>query len=661
MWRSTLCRPQTCRMVMLTTEAKRVDCVFSQLPPAPPHSLPPFTTFPSTPPHSVKHWKADVSAHRKLYHCLQSLHKSVGYNRHRIVEWPVESSDTSRLPLGDYMQSLISPIAKLLNTLHSPELLQGNPMGCVKVELGNFIVGATFTTKEFKVYSVYPPYILFVPDELFEPDGQTCSAGLKFAFSKISDSASSVIVTNFKDIAVFFMSKGRYISVGKDIFIKVETSHIPAALRTLAAACLLDALPPFGFMNGPDLDAGIWNENFILPMGPPQNPDQPLHSDEHLIATCNRNSDFDLATLLRDRNRALQFFRWNKHALQRKSELVTRAKDILHGTTNQRFNPAMQVPSPLYPFDPSEMPSDTKNHLQMIYCVSPLAQGGLDKALAQSKSFALQIDGVLEEGERVGFCSVYRCRLTSIDGHPVSSSPLLCLKLFDDRFQDLHHLIDYEDPFPLWFGLISIAEDCTDNETIVYNKLRPVQGTVIPWFYGQHQFILPNGVAIQGLLMEYIDGYHLDSKRANELSSVQQIQVIQSCRHAVRVLDAGDITQMDWHDRQFVLYTHPTAQVECVVLLDFSVILQTFEPDFINFRTNCLEMLSILVNSGPTDGGLDSDLIFQYYEDPDTWDPTVGSVCDKKGRRKLVEYNGTMFPFIKLEPPPPLELARIST
>ncbi|KAH9478644.1 hypothetical protein JR316_0009101 [Psilocybe cubensis] len=491
---------------------------------------------------------------------------------------------------------------------------------------------------------------LETPNELFEPDGQTCSADLKFAFSKISDSASSVIVTNFKDVAVFFMSKGGHIPLGRDVFMKVETSEIPATLRVLAAACLLDALPPFGYIEGPDLDAGIWNEDIILPMGPPQNPDQPLHSDEHLIATCHRNSDFDLATLVRDRGRALQFFRWNKHMLQHKSKLVAQANSTLQGNTNQRFNPAIHVPPPLYPFDPSEIPSDTKNHLQMIYCDSPLSQGGLDDALAQSKSFTIRIQDVLAEGEKKGFCTVYRCQLTSIDGRSVSSSPLLCLKLFDDRFQDLHDLIDYEDPIPLWFGPVFFAEDRADIETTVYDKLRSVQGTVVPWFYGQHQFILPNGVAVQGLLMEYIDGYHLNSERVNELSYAQQIQV--SCRHAVRVLDAGDITQMDWHDGQFLLYTHPTAQVECVVLLDFSMTHQTFEPNFINHRQNCFRMMRALLNSGPPSGGLDSELIFQYYDNPDKWDPVMALVTDRKGRQKWMEYTGSVFPYLELEEPP---------
>ncbi|KAH9478627.1 hypothetical protein JR316_0009084 [Psilocybe cubensis] len=575
---------------------------------------------------------------RAILGCLRLLHTGVSYNRKRYIEWPVESTNPSSLSLADYMHALISPAASVLNQLHDPHVLQNDTIGCTKVDLGNSIVGVTFTAREFESQSRNPPYTLFVPEDSFGPDGRTWSAGLKFALSKISESAAAVIVTNFKDIVVFFPRRGGYLPTGKDVFIKVLTSQIPATLRMLSTACLLESLPPVGFIKWPDLlDVDEWDKNCILPMGPPQNPDEPLHPDEHLIATCRRNSDFDHATLLRDRDRALQFFRWNKHMLQRKSKLVAQANSTLHGITNQRFNPDVETPPPVYPFDPSEIPLDTKDHLQMIHRESPLSPGGLDKALAQSKSFTLHIHDMIAEGAKKGFCTVYRCQLASIDGRPVPASPVLCLKLFDDRFQDLHDLIDNEDPVPLWFRGVFNAEEFADNETAAYEKLLSVQGTVIPWFYGQHQFTLPDGIVIQGLLMEYIDGYHLDSKRVSELSPAQQIQV------------------MDWHDNQFLLYSHPTAQVECVVLIDFAVTLQTPQPDFVNFLQNCWKMMAVLLHGGPPNGGLDSDLIFQYYDDPDKWDPTKASLTDKKGRRKWVEYTGTYFLFIKLEPPPPLE------
>ncbi|KAH9478628.1 hypothetical protein JR316_0009085 [Psilocybe cubensis] len=656
-------RPYAHRVRTLITQAIRVDQIFHQIPPAPPPSLLSSSTafpFPPSPPTSCTHWEEGEIAHRKFFECLRSLHDGVSYNRKRRVEWPVESANPSSLSPADYMQALISPVTRIFDQLHDSDLFvrQKDLIGCTKVDLGNSIVGVTFTAQEYKEWNLSPPYILFVPDELFEPDGRTCSPGVELALSKISNAAPSVVVTNFKEITVFFTKQGGYRPTGKDVFIKVPTSQIPATLRILSTACLLDSLPPLGFIKRPDLLTLMMKRknDSILLMGPPQNPDEPLQPDEHLFATCRRNSDFDHVTLIRDRNRALQFFRWNKHMLQRKSELVAQANSTLHGITNQRFDSDVEIPPHVYPFDPSEIPLDTKNHLQMIHRESPLSPGGLDKALAQSKSFTLHIHDMIAEGAKKGFCTVYRCQLASIDGRPVSASHVLCLKLFDDRFQDLHDSINDKDPIPVWFNTVFNAEECADIEMWAYDKLRSVQGTVIPWFYGQHQFTLPDGTAVQGLLMEYIDGYNLDSKRASELSPAQQIQVIQSCRHAVRILDIGDISQTDWHAGQLLLYSHPTAQVECAVLIDFAMTIQTMHPDYVNLFQNCSRMMDVLLLAGPRDGGLDPDLIFEHYDDPDKWDPTTASVSDKKGRRKWIEYRGTLFPFINLTPPEPIPL-----
>jgi hypothetical protein len=140
-------------------------------------------------------------------------------------------------------------------------------------------------------------------------------------------------------------------------------------------------------------------------------------------------------TLLRDRARALQFFRWKEQVQRRCLKVVAHANDTLTALTNEV---GFIVPDvhPLYPFDASEFPPDTANHLTSIQRESPLAKGSLDKYLEQSKSFTLKIQNILAEGSPRIMCTVYRCQITSIDDTPVLS-PSLCLKLFDDRFQRL--------------------------------------------------------------------------------------------------------------------------------------------------------------------------------------------------------------------------------
>ena len=49
-----------------------------------------------------------------------------------------------------------------------------------------------------------------------------------------------------------------------------------------------------------------------VPQGPAQDPQKPPLRNEEVFATHHRHSDFDMAALVRDRTRALQFFRWHE-------------------------------------------------------------------------------------------------------------------------------------------------------------------------------------------------------------------------------------------------------------------------------------------------------------------------------------------------------------
>ncbi|KIM42277.1 hypothetical protein M413DRAFT_130315 [Hebeloma cylindrosporum] len=341
---------------------------------------------------------------------------------------------------------------------------------------------------------------------------------------------SSIIVTNFQDIAIFSPPTQ---TRQEAIYRKILTTQPILALRVISAAYLLGVLPRGIYIHTPHPDFEI-DPNLILPEGPPLDPNQPLPADEKIFATHHRHSDFDHVTLVRDRARALQFFRWKEQAQRRYSKVVAHANDTLTASTNEVgliFPPDVH---PLYPFDASELPPDTTNHLISIQRESPLTRGGLDRLLEQSKSFTLKVQNIVDEGTPRTMCTVYRCQITSIDDTPVLS-PSLCLKLFDDRFQDLP-IPDEGDELdvPRWFDARLIAEMYALNEAFAYEKLRPAQGSVVPWFYGAHQFTLPDGMVLYGLLMEYIEGFPLEPEFARTLSVKRQIDMIHSCRQAAR-------------------------------------------------------------------------------------------------------------------------------
>jgi hypothetical protein len=323
-------------------------------------------------------------------------------------------------------------------------------------------------------------------ENLFEADGAV-SSSVEFALSLIPPHkpAPRVIVTNFNEIAIF-----RYptFAFPGHSFEKVSSPHPALALRVLSLAFLLKA----GFMSQfliatPDPDIEI-DEDCVLPHGPPQNPLQPLPSDEEVFTSHHRHSDFDMATMVRDRARALQFFRWHEHIRDHLCKLVANPNDILTAKTHETGQDVVHT-LPIYPFDLSEVPSDTNLHLEETRRVSPLAAAGAAEVFEKSESFTLNILNVVAEGSERGICTVYRCQITAIDNIPVSTPPM-CLKLFDDRFQLLdapekNELTDKN--LPRWFDRVVWAEMYALNEAYAYDKLRPVQGTLIPWFYGIHQ------------------------------------------------------------------------------------------------------------------------------------------------------------------------------
>lgn len=319
------------------------------------------------------------------------------------------------------------------------------------------------------------------------------------------------------------------------------------ALRAICAATIHESTITGIFIDTPGTDLVPYSDpDLILPEGPPQDPDQPLLPDEEVFRTHRRFSEFDKVTLVRDSARALQFFRWHAFVRSNYPTLVLGPGDTV--SSNSFITP--ETPEgfkPLYPFDWDDLPPDTSAHVRAIQRECPVEAAGLADALKGSKSIKLKIMDAISKGTDRGCATVYRGELTSIDNNPVSMSAQLCLKLFDDRFTRLYYPggdegeLD-EKPLHCWFDYVRAAETKAWSEHCAYEKLRPVQGTVVPWYYGVyevrpnffggcsiltlHQFALPDQTTLYGILMEYIPGNTLNSDFTRTLSSERQIGIV---------------------------------------------------------------------------------------------------------------------------------------
>ena len=121
---------------------------------------------------------------------------------------------------------------------------------------------------------------------------------------------------------------------------------------------------------------------------------------------------------------------------------------------------------------------------------------------------------------------------------------------------------------------------------------------------------------------------------------------IQSCRHAVRVLDVADINQRDWHSGQILLYTNPTTKLDHAVLIDFASTTQTWDLEKLNHLENYFGSLRVLL-SHEGDAGLDPDLVWEHYGEPDDWDSiTAFMSVHVRGPVDRIVRARNMFPYI---------------
>ncbi|KAJ8508887.1 hypothetical protein ONZ45_g8894 [Pleurotus djamor] len=568
-------------------------------------------------------WKECPENSRTLERVLRSLQEMLGSVRKHKLQWPTFNSELSTIPPGEYLTRLLEPIPNIYNQLRSESALK-TPMECVAVELGDSSHALTFTAKDFKRWSVIPPVVVAIPFKLFEAKG-ALSSSAQAALASVDayeERVTSIILTNYEEFAVIHPPS----RICSDFtYEKISTDKPSLALQVLAAAYLYDAIRLTLLLNLPHPDIDL-DETLILPEGPPQDPNAPLLPDEFVFATHHRHADFDTATLIRDKKRALQFFRWRNFVQSRYPKLVGQPGDSVVAKTNEVGIPYPSV-RPLFPFDHSEVPSDTASHLKAVKRDCPLASSRLKESFNKSQSFTLKIISVIREADR-GICTVYKCQITSIDGEEVNS-PELCLKLFDDRIQPL----DSPDPadetldteLPRWFDTVVFAEMYALNEASAYDKLEPVQGSIIPWFYGTHQFTFPDGTVMCGLLMELIDGHDLDSEYAKNLSAQSQIKVIESARHAARVLDIADVSQRDWHHGQIIISKHPQTKEDHAVFLDFASTTQTWVSDERNYLSNYSGTLRVLLGR-LGNVSLDGTLVWKHFGDPDDWDPVMAII-----------------------------------
>lgn len=301
-----------------------------------------------------------------------------------------------------------------------------------------------------------------------------------------SDPAAKVICSDLKSLFVFkqdLKSGPRTV-----IFERLSVDPDLVALQVVITAYISAALTAETYYDS--YFAFPWATKIFDPpevLGCLPDPSKPSLTDKDVIATHDRQSDFDLYTLKSSPPLALQFLRWKTYITDNIDKInILRTGDSVTASTGgfSRYNATLR---PYWPVDLESIPASTIEHLRAIERPPPLDKDTRSH-LSESMQFRITI---LERlgGERT---TVYRCEITAIDDQPVPPNiPPLCLKLFDDRLSPTHTPDDPDEhdvgpDQPMWMYWRT-SEDLVRHEHAIYQQLAFAQGATVPWYYGAHK------------------------------------------------------------------------------------------------------------------------------------------------------------------------------
>ncbi|KAF8587127.1 hypothetical protein K439DRAFT_1659243 [Ramaria rubella] len=447
---------------------------------------------------------------------------------------------------------------------------------------------------------------------ILDPDDSVVS---QYLFTLCEKGVSTIVIS---DICKTCILRTRVKSSRKqDIFYEVLDSRPDYPLRLILASYLYEYL-------GQDfLGTNDWHL-IQRSLGARTNPAIDPPSDHDVFTTRKGLSDFDRYTLETDKEQALQFFRWQK---------------MIHNTTSQ--NPPAEgnvwtaktdgfgaLHLPLQPGHPLEnLPAATTEYLNSTRRPRPF---GLTESLERSHHFDIQLIRKLTPEDGSGWAMTFSCNIINIDGCPVTSPwPSLCVKVFDDRLfsipepEDLSTDVSYR-----WFFDYARPEELVRQEEATYKRLAHAQGSVIPIYYGSHLFTMSDGYQAFGILMELVPGEIPSQAALSSLSDECQADFIKSARHAVRVFQYADISQLDWCEEQIicspVLSATGIDRVTCVFLdFTFTTLSNQIYDSHRNDDYGLVEQILC------DEVGLRKNVLKQPFEPREAWDWYTSQFIDK--------------------------------
>ncbi|EPQ50408.1 hypothetical protein GLOTRDRAFT_141509 [Gloeophyllum trabeum ATCC 11539] len=164
-------------------------------------------------------------------------------------------------------------------------------------------------------------------------------------------------------------------------------------------------------------------------------------------------------------------------------------------------------------------------------------------------------------------------------GRLCGKGPMLCLKLFDERYFPFPGDPRDKDGPKVKFETTHASEllmnlhfavDMIRREESVYDRLKDFQGSFIPHCYGFHTFTLPGDTwTFPGILMEVIEGPEFADCDPRGWTMEEQRDFVTHVRHCERVFKFAEIEQTDWNEGQLLCPVDSSGQRHAV-FIDFA-------------------------------------------------------------------------------------------
>lgn len=158
---------------------------------------------------------------------------------------------------------------------------------------------------------------------------------------------------------------------------------------------------------------------------------------------------------------------------------------------------------------------------------------------------------------------------------PLTSGEDLTAKFYDPLYQDI------EDDQS---GIFMNTHTAFSRETFICQQLKPLWGTVVPYFYGSLQAYVPvlgrSGTSrcVHAILYEYVTGITLSKINANEWSQAERRAIMKAILDGDSRMRQAGVLQKDLMRRNVILQGQPGHQLS-IKLIDFDQAYCLFEPE----------------------------------------------------------------------------------